>query len=177
MKRRTMTEKQKAAARANGARSRGPTTCAGREQIRAANLRHGLYSKTGEVVLTALGENSEEFEELRQGLYDSWPGGDPAEIDNLAAAMWRLQRIEYQQIALDLRLEAALRAGGWGPEHEPDWAAFEAGIRLEESASNEMLRVAYRLLDAQTAKRKPISPPVPQKVAGITPELVENKAK
>jgi hypothetical protein len=39
MKRRTMTEKQKAAARANGARSHGPTTCAGREQIRAANLR------------------------------------------------------------------------------------------------------------------------------------------
>jgi hypothetical protein len=29
------------------------------------------------VVLTSLGEDPEEFEELRQGLYDSWPGGDP----------------------------------------------------------------------------------------------------
>lgn len=29
------------------------------------------------MVLTSLGEDPEEFEELRQGLYDSWPGGDP----------------------------------------------------------------------------------------------------
>jgi hypothetical protein len=175
MKRRTMTEKQKAAARANGARSHGPTTGAGREHIRAVHLRHGLYSQAGDVVLTSLGENLEQFEELRQRLYDSWPGGDPSEIENLAAAMWRLQRIEFQQIALEIRLEAALLSGGWGPEHAPDWAAFEAGMRLEESASNEMLRIGNRLLEAPTANRQRFSPTIREKVAGI--EIIENKHK
>ena len=45
MRKRTMTEKQKAAARANGRRSQGPATPQGRERIRAANLPHGLYSQ------------------------------------------------------------------------------------------------------------------------------------
>ena len=41
MKKRVMSEARKAASRANGRRSRGPATRAGRERIRAANLRHG----------------------------------------------------------------------------------------------------------------------------------------
>jgi hypothetical protein len=73
MKRRSMTGKQKAAARANGSRSRGPATRQGRENIRAANLRHGLYSQTGQVVLELLGEDPERFGSLRQGICESFP--------------------------------------------------------------------------------------------------------
>jgi hypothetical protein len=45
MKKRVVSEARKAASRANGRRSRGPATRQGRERIRAANLRHGLYSQ------------------------------------------------------------------------------------------------------------------------------------
>ena len=55
MKRRKMMERQKAAARENGRRSHGPATPEGREQIRAATLRRGLFSQEREIVLPSLG--------------------------------------------------------------------------------------------------------------------------
>jgi hypothetical protein len=45
-----------AASRANGKRSRGPATRAGRERIRDANLRHAFYSQAEVMALRALGE-------------------------------------------------------------------------------------------------------------------------
>ena len=59
MKRRKMTERQKAAARENGRRSQGPATPEGREKIRAATLRQGLFSQAWEIVLPSLGEARE----------------------------------------------------------------------------------------------------------------------
>jgi hypothetical protein len=73
MKRRTLTEKQKAAARANGSRSEGAATQEGRQNIRAANLRHGLFSQAEEVVLESLGEDRERFGNLRRGVCESFP--------------------------------------------------------------------------------------------------------
>ena len=45
MKKGILSEKQRAAARANGRRSRGIATAAGRARVRDANLRHGLPSQ------------------------------------------------------------------------------------------------------------------------------------
>ena len=51
-----MTEKNLAAHRENGRKSRGAATAAGNERARAANLRHGFYSRETDQALEALGE-------------------------------------------------------------------------------------------------------------------------
>ena len=63
-----MTKKKLASARTNAKRSRGPKTQAGRERVRAANLRHGFYSKSDEAALLALGEDPAEVEKLLKRL-------------------------------------------------------------------------------------------------------------
>ena len=63
-KKRMMTEKRLAANRANGRFSRGATTPEGQERAGAANLRHGLYSRTGREALRTLAEHPNEFAQL-----------------------------------------------------------------------------------------------------------------
>ena len=93
MKRRTLTGKQKTAARANGSRSQGPATREGRENIRAANLRHGLFSRAEQIVIESLGEDPARFEALREGIYDSFPLASVTHrslVDKLQVTFWRL---------------------------------------------------------------------------------------
>jgi hypothetical protein len=114
MKRRTLTEKQKAAAQANGGHSRGPLTPEGRERIRAANLRHGLHSQAETPVVTAFGERPEDFERLRQGYYDSWLPADAEQeewVERLVEVTWRLQRIERLQEELSIQRHIELFGG------------------------------------------------------------------
>ena len=58
------TDKKSAARRRNGRKSRGAMTAAGKERIRAANLKHGYYSKIREEALIALGEDPAELAAL-----------------------------------------------------------------------------------------------------------------
>ena len=171
MKRRTMTGKRIAAARANGGRSQGPSTREGRGKIQAANLRHGLYSQSKDVVLESLGEDPDEFERLRQMLYSSWPlaaSSQPALIDELAVAKWKLHRIERQQEELQIRQALAI-AGIEGPPDDKELfnPANISHLRsLENVAFNEFMRINYRLLEVEHAKTS---------YAGITREGIENK--
>jgi len=64
IKKPTMTEKRLAANRANGWFSRGATTPEGKERAGAANLRHGLYSRTGHEALRTLAAHPSEFAHL-----------------------------------------------------------------------------------------------------------------
>jgi hypothetical protein len=57
-KKRPTTAKKTVASQANGRRSHGPATPEGREQIRAANVRHGFYSQAEDAALRALGEDA-----------------------------------------------------------------------------------------------------------------------
>jgi hypothetical protein len=173
MKRRTMTEKQKAAAKANGSRSRGPSTREGRENIRAAHLRHGLYAQTDDVVLDALGEEREEFEKMRQGLHDSWPftqATHRALVDELAAANWRLDRIELRSLEFEAQHRSPVVLNGktidWIPNGDPDTRL--RFMSMESGASREMFRLIDRLLEARDSERK-------TSLAGITRESIENK--
>jgi len=68
---RSMTEKNLAAHRANARHSHGPVTAQGKEYIRAANLRHGFYSEQSDSALRALGEDPAELEALRQAVASS----------------------------------------------------------------------------------------------------------
>ena len=65
-----MTEENLAAHRANGRMSHGPVTPQGRAHSAAANLRHGFYSQSRVDVLTALGEEPEEYRRLMESLLE-----------------------------------------------------------------------------------------------------------
>ena len=70
LKKKTMTEKRLAANRRNARLSKGPTTAAGRERIRNANLRHGFYSPAEAGGLRALGEDPAAFQALVERFCD-----------------------------------------------------------------------------------------------------------
>ena len=86
-----MTEKQQAASRANGAKSRGPKTEAGRQRSSQNAITHGLCS--GLVVLT--NESEEGYQNHRAAYIDRFQPADPVEVDlvdQMVSATWRLHR-------------------------------------------------------------------------------------
>jgi hypothetical protein len=58
----------------------------------AANLRHGFYSKSAEVALTALGEDPAEFKRRLESLIETYQPANALEMGlvmQLARALWR----------------------------------------------------------------------------------------
>lgn len=109
------------AARANGEKSRGPTTEEGKTRSAQNSLQHGLNSHA--VVLAT--ESKEEYEELLSDYMRHYQPAGPIEQDlvhEIAAARWRLRRI--------LRIETAAFDGAMerAAEENPETAestAFE----------------------------------------------------
>jgi hypothetical protein len=108
-----MTEKQKAASRANGAKSRGPKTEAGRQRSPQNAAKHGLCA--GLVLLT--NESEERFQNHRAAYLDRFQPADPVEtglVDQMVSAAWRLHRawiaettaIEREMVRITPELEA-----------------------------------------------------------------------
>ncbi len=173
MKRRTMTDKRIAAAKANGGRSQGPATREGRENVRAAHLQHGLYAQTDEVVLEALGEDREEFEKMRRGYHDSWPFTQATHrelVDELAAVQWRLARIQLQSLEYEAQHLTPVTVNGktidWLPNGDPNTKL--RFLSMETVAFREIYQLIDRLLEARDSERK-------TSLAGITRESTENK--
>src|SRR4051812_31558263 len=92
-------EKRSRAARANGARSRGPVTPEGKKISSRNALRHGLLART--VVLP--NECAEVFEQLFNLLIERFSPVDDVEmsaIEEMAAAHWRLRRVIAMEHAI-----------------------------------------------------------------------------
>jgi hypothetical protein len=97
---------QKAASRANGAKSRGPKTAQGKQRSARNNLKHGLRSKSIESTVT-LGDR-EHYNELRQSYLDEYRPSGPTEctlVDYIIYAAWQIYRIR------ELELNASLDFG------------------------------------------------------------------
>ena len=177
MKRRTMTGKQKAAARANGSRSQGPATREGRENIRAANLRHGLFSQTEDIVFESLGEDPARFEALREGIYDSFPLASVSHsdlVDELQAALWRLERVDRRQEELDRERQSALADREVPPEQT---RAFDPALALrlmsiEAVTSREVCRLSTKFLDLEQEERKRPLTALPEKMLKTKGDLI-----
>lgn len=100
--RRPRSPAQIAAARANGARSRGPASAEGKARASRNALRHGLCAT---VHLLVPGEDPAALEALREALSTEFACDRPSRallLERLVAAAWKLRRAE--------RLEAALHA-------------------------------------------------------------------
>ncbi len=84
-------EKQSAASRANGAKSRGPTTPAGKQKSSRNSLRHGMLART--IVLD--GESRDRFNQLHNALTSELNPANTIEtqlVREMAIAHWRQMR-------------------------------------------------------------------------------------
>ena len=90
---------QAATARANGAKSNGPITAEGKARSAQNSLKHGLTSSR--VVLPH--ESQEAYDKLEASLINRFKPADDLEselVQEMAAARWRLRRIEAMEAAL-----------------------------------------------------------------------------
>src|SRR5438132_1868143 len=83
-----------ATARANGAKSRGPTTAEGKEKSSRNSIKHGLTAGNGNILLDC--EDPEQFDEVLNKLLGIHEPATPAETDlveEMFAARWRTRRM------------------------------------------------------------------------------------
>jgi hypothetical protein len=107
MQKQTMTEENRAAHQRNGRMSHGAATAEGKERSRAANLRHGFYSKARGEALAALGEDPGELDGLIDAAHEEWRPANPFQAlitERLARLLWRMERAERIQQSLAARL-------------------------------------------------------------------------
>ena len=95
-----MTNEKVSANERNRRLAHGPVTDEGRERIRAAHLRHGFYAQDEEVAMRALGEDPAQFQELVEGLWETYNPTDIAQegfVIRLARATWLMNRADRMQ--------------------------------------------------------------------------------
>src|SRR5947199_173314 len=66
---RATSRKQSEASRANGSKSKGPKSVAGKSKVAQNATREGLFSR--QVVIEQLGEKQKDFDDLKKQLWDS----------------------------------------------------------------------------------------------------------
>jgi hypothetical protein len=88
------TDKKLEANRANARKGTGPRTQAGKARSRLNSRKHGLTAKT----LIIVGENADDFEQLRAELMDEYEPQSSLEcelVERLAGILWRLRRVPF----------------------------------------------------------------------------------
>jgi len=81
-------------ARANGAKSRGPTTDEGKEKSSRNAIKHGLTAGNGNILLDS--EDPDQFDEVLKKLHGIHEPATPAErdiVEEMFAARWRTRRM------------------------------------------------------------------------------------
>jgi hypothetical protein len=102
-----------AAARANGQHSTGPRSAAAKQNVKLNALKHGgrVSEENRCQAMLALGEDPQEFENLKQELMSALTPGDALwekQIDDLAWLYWRRERLERAEAGLKRRALQAI---------------------------------------------------------------------
>ena len=97
-----------AAARRNAQHSTGPRSHAAKQNVKLNSLKHGgrVSDENRCLAMLALGEDPQEFENLKQELMSTLTPGDALwekQIDDLAWLYWRRERLERAQQGLKRR--------------------------------------------------------------------------
>ncbi len=172
------TDKQRAASRKNGAKSRGPKTPDGKAISSMNAIRRGLLSKT----LLLEDESSPHFAALLQQLFDEFqplPGNETTLVESMAIARWRQLRLLGMESAA-ISHEIRNHRGVIGVIKEPLSALTHAvfatrnltdGSRILFYISSELhgselhytraLRALMKSLAQRAVKFHPIEPGVP----------------
>ena len=159
---------QSDASRANGARSGGPATAAGKARAAVNAVRHGLSGRT---FFLLADEDPAEFAAHEATWLAAWAPRDPHEHEAALAAI----RTMWREIRAD-RLEAAVLGELFGADALPDPAERQAARDRAFKALNTLLRYRGRIecqhRQAMAAleglrRRRPAAPaPVPRSEPG-----------
>ena len=152
------TERQIAASRANGAKSRGPVTPAGQRNSAGNNVRHGLLART--IVLDC--ESAERFDALHASLtaeLQPASGIERALVENMALSRWRIMRlwiIEKSLMDHEIRKQNAAAESGTGPDAEsqvdiPTRASLAFRALCDQSHALQLINRYEARLDRQYA--------------------------
>jgi hypothetical protein len=110
-------------ARANGAKSRGPTTAEGKEKSSRNAVKHGLTASSGNILLDS--EDPDEFQQIFNKLLGIHAPATPAETDlveEMVAARWRIRRmwtIETNLFNVEILTQQASPSISDGPTPDP----------------------------------------------------------
>jgi hypothetical protein len=162
-------------ARANGAKSHGPSTEAGRARSSQNALKHGFSAQT----LVLPSEDPAEFQQLLTAYLDDFHPNGPAELDlvhQMVAAKWRLDRlaiVETQLFTNAIQREEELAADNDdGPLTAPEslTEAFRSLAnspyltflhRTESRLERSYSRALRNLLQLQRLRQPPAADPTP----------------
>jgi hypothetical protein len=133
-----LTPKLLAAARQNAQHSTGPRSAAAKQNSKLNALKHGQRARPGNhrQVMLALGEDPQEFENLKQELMTTYGPGDALwerRIDDLARLYWRRERLERAQEGMMRR--ALLEVEEWQHRRQQEMAG--ATFDASQSQAND----------------------------------------
>jgi len=172
------TERQQQASRANGSKSRGPVTPAGKLASSRNAITHGMLS--GTIVLQ--GESTDRFLSLVAALHEEFQPQTPFEqslIDNMAVARWRQMRVwglEKAGMEHEMRRQAGLsnsistedpatRASLAFRTLSDDSRSIELINRYDSRYERQYYRAHRRFLEVSD-RRTPPQPTQPESTSG-----------
>ena len=144
-----ISEKRRAASRANGSKSRGPVTIAGK----ANSSRNGLRNQQLSNALLLSGESSELLKELIVGLLREFQPQTEIErmlIDAMAASRWRQMRswsMETASLAWEIRKQST---------DSPQFVAEDPATRAEARYDRQYDRTAFPSPSPATPEPSPV---------------------
>ncbi len=150
-------EKQTAAARINGRKSRGPVTPMGKDRIRSNALKHGLTAR----LTLWQNEDAEHFQNLLLALLEQFAPANDVEflcVEEMAMAKWRQRRMmSLESAAGNKHLTDFTEKGGQGTL-AAFTAAQQAGqllttLRQHEGSYSRAYLRAYRHLRSLREER------------------------
>ena len=176
-------------ARANGAKSHGPTTAEGRAKSSRNAVKHGLSSrKRNPLVLEC--ENDDDFRAVHDSQMEIHQPATPAEkdlVDQMVAARWRilrLQGIESGLLDKEMRLKKKLERQFPSGQRVQLSDAYEgqangyAAMALAsrcESRLHRMYNSSYKILrELQAARMKQSTQPEPPPIAAQAANKIYN---
>ncbi len=120
-----------AAARNNAQHSTGPRSAAAKENVKLNSLKHGgrVSDENRYQAMLALGEDPQEFENLKQELMSALTPGDALwekQIDDLTWLYWRRDRLERAEAGLKRRALLAVEEWQHRRQQEIAGATFDA---------------------------------------------------
>ncbi len=120
-----------AAARQNAQHSTGPRSAAAKQNSKLNALKHGgrVSDENRRQAMLALGEDPQEFENLKQELMSAFGPGDALwekQIDDLAWLYWRRERLERAQEGLKRRALQAIEDWQHRRQQEMARVTFDA---------------------------------------------------
>jgi hypothetical protein len=136
-----LTPKLLAAARQNAQHSTGPRSPAAKQNSKLNALKHGQRAspENHHQVMLALGEDPQEFEDLKQELMTAYGPGDALwerQIDDLARLYWRRERLERAQEGLMRR--ALLGVEEWQHRRQQEMAGATFVASQSQAIDSDM---------------------------------------